>query len=41
MDSTQLLLGLLLGSVVLVAIVAIIGGYVHYRRDACSPTRSG
>ena len=33
MDSTQLLLGLLLGSVVLVAIVAIIGGYVHYRRE--------
>jgi hypothetical protein len=33
MDSTQQLLGLLLGSVVLVSLVAIIGGFVHCRRE--------
>jgi hypothetical protein len=33
MDSTQQLLGLLMGSVVLVLLVAIVGGFLHHRRE--------
>jgi hypothetical protein len=32
-DSTGQLIGLLIGSVFLVALVAIIGGFLHYRRE--------